>query len=113
MAIRLRRRKIGLSQRQLAGACGVTFQQIEKYENGLIRVSSSRLIQIARALRCRVGDLVVEVGSARDDPADIALRRRLDLDGVAELPGPCGQLRPAEQSALVDLLKKAQPERGS
>ena len=41
--IRERRSEIGLSQKDLARATGVTFQQIQKYETGENRVSASRL----------------------------------------------------------------------
>nr|QQZ51027.1 helix-turn-helix transcriptional regulator [Phenylobacterium glaciei] len=47
-----------MSQEALAEQCGVSFQQIQKYENGANRISFSRLVQIARALRCRVVDLM-------------------------------------------------------
>ena len=57
-AVRIRRRTIGMSQEALAEQCGVSFQQIQKYENGANRISFSRLVQIARALRCRVTDLM-------------------------------------------------------
>ena len=40
----------GVSQTDLGDAVGVTFQQIQKYENGSNRVSASRLQQIADAL---------------------------------------------------------------
>lgn len=40
----------GLSQTKLAEACGITFQQIQKYESGASRVSVSRLMQIAKVL---------------------------------------------------------------
>jgi len=49
--IRTRRKEIGMSQKDLAEACGVTFQQVQKYEGGGNRISFSRLVQIARALR--------------------------------------------------------------
>lgn len=52
VAIRMRRRILGRSQDDLARACGVSFQQIQKYENGTNRVSFSRLVQIASALNC-------------------------------------------------------------
>ncbi len=39
-----------MSQAKLADAVGVTFQQIQKYENGKNRISASRLQQIAQAL---------------------------------------------------------------
>jgi transcriptional regulator with XRE-family HTH domain len=48
--IRLFRKAKGLSQTQLGDAIGVTFQQVQKYENGFNRVGSSRLARIATAL---------------------------------------------------------------
>ena len=56
--LRQRRRLLGLSQQELGDAIGVRFQQIQKYENGANRISFSRLVQIARALKCRVTDLM-------------------------------------------------------
>jgi transcriptional regulator with XRE-family HTH domain len=41
---------IGVSQERLGSELGITFQQIQKYENGVNRISSSRLHQIARIL---------------------------------------------------------------
>ena len=35
--IRRRRRELGMTQHQLADACGVRFQQIQKYESGANR----------------------------------------------------------------------------
>ena len=42
------RRLAGLSQQQLAYRLGVTFQQIQKYEKGVNRISASQLYQISR-----------------------------------------------------------------
>lgn len=39
-----------MSQTDLANALGLTFQQVQKYENGANRVGASRLMQIAEAL---------------------------------------------------------------
>ena len=41
--IRLRRNLLGWSQEKLGSLLGLTFQQIQKYEKGLNRVSASRL----------------------------------------------------------------------
>lgn len=41
--IRVRRTLLGLSQERLADALGLAFQQVQKYERGANRVSSSRL----------------------------------------------------------------------
>jgi transcriptional regulator with XRE-family HTH domain len=40
-----------MSQAELAGLIGVTFQQVQKYEKGSNRIGSSRLQLIASALR--------------------------------------------------------------
>ena len=48
--IRTQRLAIGMSQTVLAEKVGVTFQQVQKYENGTNRISSSRLVRIAHAL---------------------------------------------------------------
>jgi transcriptional regulator with XRE-family HTH domain len=48
--IRLRRTLLGISQTTLAEAMGLTFQQVQKYEKGMNRVSSSRLVDMANAL---------------------------------------------------------------
>lgn len=48
--IRKRRREISMTQQQLAEQVGIKFQQIQKYETGVNRVSASRLWEISRAL---------------------------------------------------------------
>ena len=53
--LRRRRRLLGLTQQQLACACGVRFQQIQKYECGANRISAARLWQLSEALAVPVG----------------------------------------------------------
>lgn len=48
--VKLRRTLVGLSQMELGGAIGLTFQQIQKYERGTNRISASMLHRIAEAL---------------------------------------------------------------
>src|SRR4051794_36261191 len=48
--IRLRRTLLGMSQERLAEQIGLTFQQVQKYERGTNRVSSSRLFDLSRVL---------------------------------------------------------------
>jgi len=52
--LRRRRRLLGLTQQQLAGACGVRFQQIQKYECAANRMSAARLWQLAEVLQVPV-----------------------------------------------------------
>ena len=48
--IRIERLARGLSQTALANQLGVTFQQVQKYENGVNRVGAGRLTKIAEVL---------------------------------------------------------------
>ncbi len=48
--LRGRRRLLGLSQKNLANAVGVRFQQIQKYECAANRMSAVRLWQLSKAL---------------------------------------------------------------
>lgn len=48
--LRMRRTVVGLSQTELAEKVGLTFQAIQKYEHGDIRISASRLYELAIAL---------------------------------------------------------------
>jgi len=83
-AIRLHRKQAGMSQVELAEACGVTFQQIQKYENGANRISFSRLVLVAHALGCRVGELIGEIDSTSGLPVDT--REALKRVGIPGAP---------------------------
>jgi transcriptional regulator with XRE-family HTH domain len=60
---RLRQRRIllGLSQTVLGNASAITFQQIQKYENGGNRISSSRLFEFAKILNVPVSHFFEEM----------------------------------------------------
>ncbi|HEY3947694.1 helix-turn-helix transcriptional regulator [Phenylobacterium sp.] len=105
-AVRIRRRTIGISQEALAEQCGVSFQQIQKYENGANRISFSRLVQIARALQCRVVDLMdVLDGPDREATGDLDLLTRMRTPGALELLAAYEQMPPEARTALVTLLR--------
>lgn len=53
--IRALRLEKGISQTALAGQIGVSFQQVQKYENGMNRIGAGRLERIAAALGVQVG----------------------------------------------------------
>jgi transcriptional regulator with XRE-family HTH domain len=105
-AVRIRRRTIGISQEALAEQCGVSFQQIQKYENGANRISFSRLVQIARALKCRVVDLMdVLDGPDRQTTGDLDLLTRMRTPGTIELLAAYEQMTPEARSSLISLLR--------
>jgi transcriptional regulator with XRE-family HTH domain len=52
--LRVRRLALGMSQQRLGEAIGLTFQQVQKYENGVNRMGASRLQQAANILEVAV-----------------------------------------------------------
>ena len=52
--VRLRRVLLGMSQEDLASRLGITFQQVQKYERGLNRISGSRLYDISKILQANI-----------------------------------------------------------
>ncbi len=76
--VRHRRWMNGTTQQQLAEAVGIKFQQIQKYETGMNRVSASRLWDIAKVLNVPVSFFFegldaepAEAGANSDMPSDI------------------------------------------
>jgi transcriptional regulator with XRE-family HTH domain len=78
--IRICRLQRGLTQTELGHHLGVTFQQIQKYENGANRVGASRLTQIAGALNVSLNTLF--------DGSPVAGRTGPDLSGRELLAHP-------------------------
>lgn len=52
--LQLRRVMLGLSQTDLARKCGVSFQQIQKYETAGNRIPAARLFDLSQALETSV-----------------------------------------------------------
>lgn len=79
--LRRRRRLLGLTQQQLAGACGVRFQQIQKYECGANRISAARLWQLSEALEVPVAYFYDGLEQDVDQPPAEGLQRDRHCDG--------------------------------
>jgi transcriptional regulator with XRE-family HTH domain len=74
--VRMRRQLLGMSQGDLAGRIGCSFQQVQKYENGSNRVSASMLAKVSAALSVPItfffDEPALESAAARDElPADL------------------------------------------
>jgi transcriptional regulator with XRE-family HTH domain len=52
--VRMRRMMLAMSQTNLGNALGLTFQQVQKYENGTNRIGASRLQHISHILQVPV-----------------------------------------------------------
>src|SRR3954467_4687506 len=88
--IRLRRTLLGMSQERLAEQMGLTFQQVQKYERGTNRVSSSRLFDLTRIMSVPIAYFYDEMDGhvANQSPAKLQGKRPakldLELDPAAE-----------------------------
>lgn len=58
--IRHRRQLAGLSQAAVGHHLGITFQQVQKYENGTNGINCDKLIELAALFCCTVNDLCSE-----------------------------------------------------
>ncbi len=63
---------MGVTQQQLGGELGITFQQMQKYENGKNRVSAGKLWQIAVALGVTPGHFFPAPNENARSPAETA-----------------------------------------
>jgi transcriptional regulator with XRE-family HTH domain len=70
--LRMRRRLLDMSQQDLARVCGVTFQQIQKYEAAVCRMPVATLWRLAHALEVDVSYFFAGL----PDKAPVAEERR-------------------------------------
>ncbi|QEE08136.1 helix-turn-helix transcriptional regulator [Bartonella kosoyi] len=68
--IRLRRQILKMSQTTLGNALGISFQQIQKYEKGLNRVSAGRLKEISDILNVPVSFFYADIMPKRQPHHD-------------------------------------------
>jgi transcriptional regulator with XRE-family HTH domain len=88
------RKSQGLSQIELAGKIGVSFQQIQKYEKGSTRISVARLQEIANAIGVDITIFFGEGGGLK--VTDKVREYRSEGDSACEFP----PLEPEERVLL-------------
>jgi transcriptional regulator with XRE-family HTH domain len=85
--VRLRRTLLGMSQKKLGNALGLTFQQVQKYERGTNRIGSSRLYVLSRILDVPVSfffdDMAQEIAVGQPGFAEAA-QVLFDQDNLAK-----------------------------
>lgn len=95
--IRLARKRMNMSQTDVAKALGVTYQQVQKYENGSDRIAVSRLMAIARTLEVPVAALIP--GAEGEEVALLTTEEITALAAFRQIGVP------AMRRAAVDALK--------
>src|SRR4051794_24552359 len=83
--MRERRTMLGLTQQQVAGMLGITYQQAHKYEKGVNRISAGRLHALAQGLGVDVGYFYEGLGSAEPLRPTARQRRMIELRAAS----PC------------------------
>jgi transcriptional regulator with XRE-family HTH domain len=59
--VRMQRSLLGWSQEKLATALGITFQQVQKYENGVNRISAGRLYELSVIMGVPITTFFIDV----------------------------------------------------
>jgi transcriptional regulator with XRE-family HTH domain len=113
--VRHARIEAGLSQGALAEQLGVSFQQVQKYENGSNRISASRLVQIADTLGVSATSFLQGLGQHHDAGAP---QSSAGANGAEELMALYSTLPPSMREAVVQLARSladglARPKRGA
>ncbi len=73
--VKARRTLIGMSQEDLGKHVGLTFQQIQKYENGMNRIAASRLWQISLILGQPISWFFEGIGERKRKGDDLLAKR--------------------------------------
>ena len=105
--LRIRRTELGISQSAVAEELGVTFQQVQKYENGTNRLSGGRLQQLAEFLQVPVTYFFEQksAGGAKHDAEKNLLTQMLLTRDGNKLCSLWLQMRPPVRRKVLDLLE--------
>ena len=101
--LRARRLALGISQTELANKLGVTFQQVQKYENGMNRIPSGRMPVIAEMLEIRIADLYEGTEERSNSPNALGLQTFLADKSAVRLIAAWPNLPAAVRAAIAKL----------
>jgi transcriptional regulator with XRE-family HTH domain len=104
--IRGYRNQLGISQAELGDKLGVSFQQIQKYEKGVNRVTGARLQQIAETFNCVVTDLLPEQRAGRKPKLSNVDRIVATRDGMKLVDSFVTIKNETLRAAIVDLARR-------
>ena len=98
---RTRRQELGLSQTAIADRLGVTFQQVQKYERGMNRISASRLHDLCEILGVPVEYFFDGLDSEIGEPDGLDLNDPELVELVNAYMGIPRQMTRARLSAML------------
>ena len=97
--VRMRRTLLGLNQTKLGEKLGVSFQQVQKYENGSNRISASRLFDLTRVLDVSIEHFFEDMPPEVADSSPAARK-----SGKAKKP-PIYELDPMAKRETLELVR--------
>ncbi|MDX5361458.1 MAG: helix-turn-helix domain-containing protein [Alphaproteobacteria bacterium] len=103
--LRHRRWLAGMTQQQLGDAVGIKFQQIQKYETGMNRISASRLWDLAQALEVPVSFFFEGLDMDSADDGEAADKDVLKDKETMELLRAYYTIPEGQRRKLFDLAK--------
>lgn len=101
------RKTRGLTQKDLAERLGISFQQLQKYENGINRLSVSRAVEIAKALNTSVISIFKNFLDENTITSDLRKDQAKLLTAFDKIPDP--EVR-FILNGLIKALAKNQPQ---
>jgi transcriptional regulator with XRE-family HTH domain len=109
--IRAGRQKLGLSQTDLASRLGITFQQVQKYENGRNPISMGRVCHIANVFGVSTTFLLTGTEEKRGQRGDDEGAALLNTPGALRLIKAFNRMKKGKvRQAFVTLVETAVPK---
>jgi transcriptional regulator with XRE-family HTH domain len=104
LRVRTSRAECGMTQEKLGNALGLTFQQVQKYEKGTNRISTSTMLVIARTLNKPVSYFIDEPKYKPNTKGEAMAEFMASRLGV-QLISEAVELHPALQQNLLDIAR--------
>lgn len=95
-----------ISQEELGRMLGVSFQQIQKYEKGANRITSSRLQEIAKIFECDVADILPEQKKGKTQKLSNLDRIAATRDGMKLIDSFVDIKNEVMRAAVVELARR-------
>lgn len=113
--LRWRRRELKLTQEQLGEKLGLTFQQVQKYEKGVNRISAGRLFEMAQVLGITITYFYEGVDDLLEEPGMLSVHEADHPPSLPVLDGEAMELIKAFQQigdkslrrSLLDTIRAA------
>ncbi|MEL6414622.1 MAG: helix-turn-helix transcriptional regulator [Pseudomonadota bacterium] len=113
--LRWRRRELKLTQEQLGEKLGLTFQQVQKYEKGVNRISAGRLFEMAQVLGITITYFYEGVDDLLEEPGMMSVHEDDHPPSLPVLDGEAMELIKAFQQigdkslrrSLLDTIRAA------